>query len=222
VAGLQLLNKGIGNLKMKKTLLSALLAAALAAPLVTQAANNDAGLHFVLSGGLTSGGDTIITTRYTNGTSVDIKGGDLVQFGAGALWQYDSIPLALSLTANYHVDNTTAANGDAKFSRIPLEAIAYYTGVYRWRFGVGMRSVQSAKATATLNGASETLTFKNTTGAVIEAGYGITPKSWINVRYVSEKYQPERFTATTGQTTTIVNGKSIDGSHIGVNFLYKF
>jgi hypothetical protein len=208
---------------MKKILLPALLAAALAVPLVAQAANNDtAGLHFVLSGGLTFGGDTIYTANYTNGTSVDIKGGGLVQLGAGALWQYDTIPLALSFTANYHVDSTTASNGEAKFSRTPYEAIAYYTGVNRWRFGAGLRSVHSAKATAEINGARETLTFKNTTGAVIEAGFGITPKAWINVRYVSEKYQPDRFTATNGQTTTVINGDSVDGSHIGVNFLYQF
>ncbi|HEV7618842.1 MAG TPA: hypothetical protein VGO51_12160 [Burkholderiaceae bacterium] len=207
---------------MKKILLPALFAAALAAPLVVQAANNDTGLHFVLSGGLTFGGDTIYTANYTNGTSVDITGGGLVQLGAGALWQYDTIPLALSFTANYHVDNTTATNGEAKFSRMPYEAIAYYTGVDRWRFGVGLRSVHSAKSTAEINGARTTTTYKNTTGAVIEAGFGITQNSWINVRYVSEKYQPDRFTATNGQTITVINGKSVDGSHIGVNFLYKF
>lgn len=207
---------------MKKTLLVAVLGAALATPFVAQAAANDAGVHFILSGGLTAGGDTIVTANYTNGRSDNIKGGGLVQLGGGVLWQAANMPLAASFTVNYHVDNASASNGEARFDRMPLEAIVYYTGVAKWRFGAGVRSVQSAKAIYEVNGAKETLKFKDATGTLVEAGYGLTPNAWINVRYVSEKYKPSSFTSVSGQTSTIVNPVSVDGSHVGVNFLYQF
>lgn len=207
---------------MKKQLVSTLLGAALATPFATLAAANDAGVHFVLTGGLTAGGDTVATADYTNGRSDILKGGGLVQLGGGILWQSATMPLATALTLNYHFDNASGSNGDIRFGRIPLEAIAYYTGVAKWRFGAGVRSVQSAKLVADVDNVKETVKFKDTTGVVVEAGYGITPNAWINVRYVSEKYRPSTFTAANGQTFNISNAAEVDGSHIGVNFLYQF
>lgn len=207
---------------MKKTVLSTLLGAALATPFLAQAAAKDAGVHFILTGGLTAGGDTIATAEYTNGTSNNLKGGGLVQLGGGILWQSASMPLATAFTVNYHVDNASGSNGDIRFSRIPLEAIAYYTGVEKWRFGAGVRLVQSPKLVADINNVKETVKYKDATGVVVEAGYGITPNAWINVRYVAEKYRPNTFTAANGQTFNISNATKDDGSHIGVNFLYQF
>ncbi|WP_148415288.1 hypothetical protein [Noviherbaspirillum massiliense] len=207
---------------MKKTLLLSLAGTALAAPFLAHAADPNPGVHFILTGGLTDGGDTILTARYRNGYSDNIKSGGLVQLGAGVLVQMKDVPLATSFTVNYHVDDASARNGSLRFERVPLELLAFYTGVERWRFGGGVRFVQSPKATSDVDDEKETLKFKNTTGAVLEAGFGITPSAWINVRYVSEKYRPKRFTAANGVTTDVSGEPSIDGSHFGVNFLYQF
>lgn len=207
---------------MKKTLALAVLGTALATPLLAHASASDAGLHFILTGGLTAGGDTMVRLNYTDGTSENVKAGRLLQVGGGVLWQAATMPVAASFTVNYHIDNASAKNGKGQFERTPLEALLYYTGVEKWRFGAGLRAVQSAKATYKVDGDEETLRFKDTTGAIIEAGYGITPKAWINVRYVSEKYKASTYTAINGQTYRISDSVKYDGSHIGVNFLYQF
>lgn len=128
------------------------------------------------------------------------------------LWQSADIPLAIAATVNYHFDNSAATNGHAKFHRIPLETIFYYTGMETLRFGVGMRFVQSPKARADINGRQETINFENTRGGVFEIGYAISPRTWLNIRLASEKYTP---TATS-------NGSSSNVSHVGVNMSYQF
>lgn len=180
-----------------------------------------AGVHFTLSAGLTGGGDKVATIQYTNGDSTSLHAGGLVQFGAGALWQFKA-PVALLLSANYQVDDANGSNGNATFDRIPLEALLYYTGEKRWRFGGGVRFVQSPKYTGHIDGQSDdTIEFKDTVGAVAEVGYALSDHAWVNLRLVSEKYKPSSVT-TGGTTYTSGNFDSVDGSHVGINFLYQF
>ncbi len=179
------------------------------------------GLHFVLNMGLTYGGDDIFTATTTSGSTKSVKGGGLVQFGLGGLYQFESAPVALMLSANYHADSVTASNGDMSFHRYPIETLAYYTGVESFRFGGGIRVVTSPTASATLNGATQKIVFDNATGYVAELGYKMAPFAWINFRYVSEKYQAKTYTSTSGTTTSVV-GESADGSHFGVNILFEF
>lgn len=180
------------------------------------------GFHFLLNAGITGGGDKIGTVTYTNGTSQDITAGGLFHFGGGVLWQAPDTPLALEATVNYHVDDTNASNGSVSFTRIPVEAIAYYTGLPRWRFGAGARFVSSPEYKSEITGISNrTLKFKNTVGAIVQVGYGFTPHAWVNVRYVVEKYQPTTYT-NNGVTSDVSNTPSFNGSHAGVNFTYAF
>lgn len=202
---------------MKKTVLATLLGVALAAPLAVSAAADDPGLHFILSAGLTGGGDKVDTVDYTNGDSVNIGSGSLLQLGGGVLWKFYDAPIATSLTVNYHVDSADGRNGSVTFDRVPVEAIGYYTGVQNWRFGAGVRFVQSPTYTYDVGSTYQKVRFENTTGALIEAGYGFTPSMWLNLRYVSERYREKR-----GQAVSITNGQTLDGSHVGINFLYQF
>lgn len=179
------------------------------------------GLHLVLNGGLTYGGDTIYTATYTDGTSHKIKGGSLIQLGVGGLWQFDQAPVALMLSANYHFDTSVAKNANVVFRRSPIEMLAYYTGKERLRIGGGVRIVNSPKTTATVNGLSETLTFDNTTGIVAEVGYQLETRVWLNMRFVSEKYQGKTFTSG-GTTYSLAGTAPYSGSHLGVNFSYQF
>jgi hypothetical protein len=180
------------------------------------------GLHPVLQFGLTGGGDTISTTYYSNGTSENINAGGLVQLGGGVLWQSSDMPLATQFSVNYHVDDTSASNGSSTFDRVPIELTFFYTGVDRWRFGAGVRFVQTPRYRSHVDGVSdESLNFKNTTGALVEIGYGFTSHAWLNLRLVSEKYQPTTYTKN-GVTTDVSNSPSYDGSHIGLNFVYAF
>lgn len=179
-------------------------------------------MHFVLNMGLTYGGDDIFTATTTSGSTKSVKGGSLVQFGLGGLYQFESVPVALMLSANYHADSVTASNGDMSFHRYPIETLAYYTGVENFRFGGGIRVVTSPTASATINGATQKIVFDNATGYVAELGYRMAPHAWINFRYVSEKYQAKTYTSTSGTTSSVAGSKPFDGSHFGVNILFEF
>lgn len=206
---------------MKGILVRACLGISLASPLAAQAAANDPGLHFMLSTGLTGKGDTIYTVDYTNGDSHKIRAGSLIQLGTGLVWQSATLPLAAAFTANYHFDRANGWNGSVKFERVPLEAIAYYTGLPRWRFGGGVRFVQSPRYEYDVNDDDVQLKFKDTAGAVLEAGYNITPNMWINLRLVSEKYKPTSVRIN-GVTSSVGDIGSYDGSHAGVNVVFQF
>ena len=175
------------------------------------------GLHLVLNGGLTYGGDTIATGVYSNGNTTKIKAGALEQVGVGGLYQFENEPLALMLSINYHLDYAIGSNGDLTFSRFPIEALAYYTGKDRFRIGGGMRFVNSPE----YSGLTDKITFDNTTGIVAEIGYHIAQQGWLNFRFVSEKYQPKTYTSG-GSSYSVAGAAPINGSHLGVNFTYEF
>ncbi|WP_420474897.1 outer membrane beta-barrel protein [Noviherbaspirillum sp. ST9] len=180
-------------------------------------------LRFVATAGLTGGGDTIATAQFTNGSSENIKSGGLVEFGAGLIWEMPSLPIAVQGTVKYHVDDTSAArNGKIDFDRVPIEALVYYTGVKQWRFGAGVRMVTSAEYKARVDGQpGESVRFKDATGLVLETGYAIAPRTWLNVRYVSEKYKPDTYSR--GAFTADVSGaEAYSGNHVGINLLYIF
>lgn len=203
---------------MKKTMQSMLIAALgttallAATPALAGETDNPRNVRFVVHGGLTYGGEKMASVDYTDGTSYDLRGGSLFQVGAGVLLQPSEQPFALQLTYNYHFDRADAKNGDAHFSRMPLEAIAYYTGVERWRFGAGPRFVQNAKVKVEFEGRKETVDFKNTTGLVLEAGYQLNDKLWLNGRLVKETYKTERYSLN-GQAIAVA--EETDGSHLG-------
>ncbi len=190
---------------------------------IPQMPHTKAGFHVVLNGGMTYGGDTIATARYTDGSTQDIKAGSLIQIGAGALYQFDERPLALMLSANYQFDTATGSNGDLTFGRYPIEALAYYTGKERFRIGGGLRFVNSPEFNATINGITDKIIFDRTTGLVAEVGYQLSPRAWINFRFVSEKYKPNRITWSGGAVTSLVGfTSSVSGSHLGANLTYEF
>lgn len=179
------------------------------------------GMHLVFNFGATFGGDEIFSATYTSGETVSVKGGDLFQFGLGGLYQFEDVPVALMLSANYHVDGATASNGNMSFRRYPIETLVYYTGVENVRIGGGVRIVKSPESSMTINGATEKFVFDNATGYVAELGYKLGEYIWINFRYVSEKYQGKTYTATSGATYSLSGTTPLDGSHFGFSFLFE-
>jgi hypothetical protein len=194
------------------------------APVTRSAATNATppGMHFMLNLGVTFGGDTIATATYVDGSSKNVNAGELLQLGVGGIYQLQDTPLALMLSGNYHISRASASNGGIKFSRIPVEALAFYTGVERFRFGGGLRMINSPEATIEINGSSRKYTYENAMGYVAEVGYRLPPSSWINFRYVSEKYQGTTYTAFNGTTTSLAGTSPVDGSHFGINLTFEF
>ena len=178
------------------------------------------GAHLVLNAGLTYGGDTIYTVFYTNGDMAKIKGGGLYQVGVGGLYQFENQPFAIKLGTHFHYDLISGSNGGVYFYRFPIETLAYYTGIEKFRIGSGVRVVNSPEISITINSMKDTVTFENTTGMVAELGYQVAPRAWLNGRMVFEKYQGKSFT-TGGVATSLAGTAAKSGSHIGVNFSYE-
>ncbi len=192
------------------------------APATPQIAPTKPGLHFVLNGGLTYGGDIIDTAEYRDGSSTDIKAGALLQGGIGVLYQLENQPLALMMSVNYHFHSAMGSNGEDTFDRIPVEILAYYTGKERFRIGGGVRILNSPEWNKSVDGFTQKATFENATGLVAEIGYQMSSPAWLNFRFVSEKYQAKSYTSTSGTTWSMVGSVPFSGSHLGVNYSYEF
>jgi hypothetical protein len=172
-------------------------------------------VRFVLTGGITAGGDTIAKVEYSNGDSAKIKGGGLVQLGAGLQFQPNAKPFSVLATINYHVDNATAKNGDARFDRIPVELLGFYHLNSNWRIGGGWRHVINPRFTADFDyQPSITVHYKDADSLVLQVGFG-SERFWGGLRYVNESYKAESGRINNSPALRIDTSKD-DGSHIGL------
>ncbi|MDK2122498.1 hypothetical protein [Parachitinimonas caeni] len=203
---------------MSKQIIQGAIATALglfmASPTLAAEAHNPRNVRFVMQTGLTYGGDQLAEAQYTNGGSTETRAGSLVQLGAGVVYQPTSMPLALQLTMNYHIDNSVASNGDMSFKRIPIEATLFYTGVEKWRFGLGARYVRSPSFSLDYRGTVD-IDYEDTVGLLLEAGYKVSDNWWLSGRFVSEKFKPKMYKRD-GREQRVQDAKEIDGTHGGL------
>jgi opacity protein-like surface antigen len=192
---------------MKKIILGAALA--LGATASAQAADASS-FRFLLGAGITFGGDTLITVPFTDGSREDIKAGGLVQlYGGGEFRLGDKV--ALQATVGYHVNDTSAAsNGGVRFTRVPVDLLAFYEVSDKIRLGGGAQFVSGPELKGSGVASNVNSKFDSTTGAVLEGEYLFTPKTGLKLRYVSEKFKRSG------------DGASFDGSHLGLMFNYYF
>jgi hypothetical protein len=178
------------------------------------------GFHAVERIGVTLGGDELAKIDYPDGAIREINAGGLKQIGLGVLYQWGVVPLSAALTINYQYDRDYNENDNASFRRVPLEALAYYTGMGRFRIGAGVRYVYSARASSTINGVSERIDFEDTRGSIVEIGYQVVPYGWVSLRKVKETYKVENY-STTGMPPP--SGPApYDGSHVGLFIGYEY
>ena len=167
-------------------------------------------MRFLVGMGLTVGGDKLASATYNNGDEADIRAGRTVAFNTGI--DYRVTPeFSFQATIGYHTDRANAKNGDMRFTRIPMELLAYYNVNQQWRIGGGARYVSSAKLSS--SGAAylgSNYEFKNTLSTIAEAEYLAGPNWGFKVRLVSEKFEYK------------VGGGKVDANHIGFFGTYYF
>jgi hypothetical protein len=202
---------------MKTVLAAVSTVAALLLPVANAQPAAGRDFKFAFDFGITGGGDKLATVTFTDGSTDSIRAGGLVQFGAGFLWQPSGGPFALQSTFNYHVDDVNASNGSLRFARYPLEVLAFYTGVPRWRFGAGPRFVFSPRLKVDVPGDNSTVTFKDTVGAVAEAGYQFGNYMWLNLRVTGETYKLKSINGT-----NVTSDSDVSGNSVGINFVLYF
>lgn len=156
--------------------------------------------------GLTTGGDTLASVVFTDGSTQDIKAGGLVHLFGGVEFRA-SQQVTMQVNVGYQVDDTGgASNGSLRFSRYPIEALVHYQLNPNFRLGGGARFVNSPKVAGSGVLSGINLEFDNTTGVVVEGEYLVTPSIGLKLRAVSEKYKPA------------AGGPSADGNHVGFYF----
>ena len=108
-------------------------------------------------------------------------------------------------------------NGNQRFSRWPLEAIALYSVAPQFRLGIGARYASSAKFTSDGAGYVGNADFSSRLGAVFMGEWLITPSMGLQLRYVNEKYKVDGIDNNGDPVRA-----TIDGSHGGIGFNYYF
>lgn len=172
-----------------------------------------------LSLGFTTGGDTLASVAYTDGSSSSIKAGGETLFRGGLDLQLNS---RFSLQASYgiHTDSTKeAGNGSLDFKRNVFEADAFWHPTGHQRLGLGIRKASDSRVTGSGAASLPSIHFNASTGTVFQWEYltGVVSsfgsRLGFGIRYVNEKYTPSSIDGI-GPVT----GASVDGSHLGLTF----
>ncbi len=170
----------------------------------------DREIHGVASFGLTGGGETVAVAQFADGSEQKVRTGGLVEFKLGVAYRRTGSPVTTQLNIGYHVDGIAASNGDARFSRYPLELLGLWHLNPSVRLGGGLRWALNPKYSASGAAGEGTLNFKSSMGYVLEGEYLFSRQLGLGLRGVRETYNPD------GPV-----GK-ISGNHVGLRFNYYF
>jgi hypothetical protein len=163
----------------------------------------------LVKGGFDFGGDTIVTARFTDGSTRSIKANQGFYVGGGASVLNDDGTLEAELSLSYKMGLISANNGDLKFTRLPLEAL----GFYRWthfRLGGGLTYHINPRLEGSGVASNVTHSFDNAAGFVLQGDYLFTPKFSVGARYTNIKYKQTNPSAT------------FKGDGVGVTIGYRF
>lgn len=166
-------------------------------------------VDFLVGVGFTAGGSKLTTVQYTDGSSQDIRAGSGLLLYAGVEAGVGEFA-SLQATLGYHVDTTHGSNGDVRFSRYPIELLAYVPVNPALRLGAGLQFVNNPKLQGSGVASSVDVRFDSTVGVVLEGEYRVTPRVGVKLRAVSERLNA---TAT---------NQDVSGDHIGLLCSYYF
>lgn len=170
---------------------------------------NKKSFKFLFGIGLTAGGEDLLDVKYTDGSSEEMESGGLFDIKLGALYRLADSPVSFQTTLGYHGDSIEAQNGDASFSRLPIDFITFYNKD-KHRFGLGGTYHLNTNLEIDLPDLKGDLDFDNALGGVVEYGYSFDKNVIFGVRYVDIAY--------TIENTSL----EIDGSHFGLYVYTSF
>lgn len=193
-------------MSIKTTLAAAVLALTAATPSV--AAD---GFRPMLGVSLTGGGETLLSVEMENGATQRVSSGGLVHLFGGVEFRAPGSPLTFQANVGYHVDDIGASNGDASFSRVPFELLAFWNTADNFRLGGGVRKATGAKFRS--SGAADVGDFnmRTSVGFVLQAEYLFGEQHSLFLRYVGEKYKSD----------LLVDGE-VSGDHGGLGYAFRF
>ena len=175
-------------------------------------------MEFVVAAGLTFGGDDIFDVEFTDGSSESIEAGGLFNAKAGIQYYFSDAPASLLGTVGYHFDSVSAQNGDATFSRFPIDLTAFYH-FEEHRIGLGGSlhtgtelDIDFDPSVLGFGATNGTIDFDDALGLVLEYGYRFKNSgATIAVRAVQIDYK-----------ASTANAAKISGDHIGLYAYLNF
>jgi hypothetical protein len=85
---------------------------------------DDPALRGIVLLAASTGGDKLVRVDYKNGETSNIKAGDGGMLAIGVLWTRKQFELQSTL--GYYADSAPASNGDASFTRLPIELMSFW------------------------------------------------------------------------------------------------
>lgn len=150
----------------------------------------------LIKAGADFGGDTMVTARFTNGDTQNIRGNEGFYLGGGAAIIDAERNMEYHLTAAYKFFFIDADNGDLEWTRVPLEALAFYRFA-RVRLGGGLTYHLNPRIEGTGVVGGLDIKFKNALGLVLQADWRATESLGLGVRYTFLEYDAKgNFTGT--------------------------
>jgi hypothetical protein len=162
-------------------------ALAFCAALLAAGIGHAADIKLLLKAGFDIGGDTMANAVFTNGETETIRANEGFYIGAGAAIIDAARNMEYHLSLAYKVAAVEASNGDIEWSRLPLEALAFYR-FPRVRVGGGLAYHMSPRLEGSGVVGGLDVKFKNALGAVLQADWRITEKIAAGLRYTILEY----------------------------------
>ena len=145
----------------------------------------DSDTKFGVQGGYSSGGDTLKTYPFTDGSTDSIDAGAGISFGVFTLAPLEgSDNLFIKTAISYLNDNITASNGEANFTRFPLDVLLS-KDTEKFQFGVGLTYHIRPNFDDTFGNYANA---DNALGLILEGNVKVFDKAQIGIRYTSINY----------------------------------
>jgi hypothetical protein len=164
----------------------------------------------LIKAGFDLGGDTMVTVAFINGDTEKVRANEGFYLGGGAAILDQARNMEYHVTLAYKFAVINADNGDIEWTRIPLEALAFYRFA-RARVGGGLTYHINPKLEGSGVVGGLDIEFKNALGVVLQADWLITRNIALGGRFTFVEYDAEG--AFTGSAKT--NG-------LGVSFSMNF
>lgn len=160
-------------------------------------------------GGIHVGGDKLATATSSSGFDQNLRAGQLLSFSVGVHTELND-SLQARVSAGYKLDSIRASNGDANFTRIPIEALLMHKSG-NFMLGGGLAYHVSPRFEFNVS-PSYSINFDNALGLVL--GFDYNGKG----RFEHDWYVGGRMTIIDYK----VAGLSVNGNSIGAVIGYLF
>lgn len=174
---------------MSKNVRAALMAAVLVLSAISVPAQAE--MRWLFKGGLDFGGESLGVIRFVDNTEETIRANEGFYIGGGLAYiSYDYL-LEAELTAAWKYVGVRATNGDAAFTRFPVEALVFYPIAWA-RVGGGLTYHVNPKFEASGDAAPQLVAvprnFNGAVGGILQADYRASENLTLGVRYTLLTY----------------------------------